>query len=385
MQRTRRLTLAALLAGAAAGVAMRAGAAGSNDRGAGRAAAAPGFADPITTPARPSERAVRAPVFALAQGDGGIALGVGPRGHILRSGDGGRSWVQVPCPVSSDLVAVAFSGPRTAWAVGHDGVMLASTDAGTSWSKRHDGLTLGALLVQHYEKRLAGQPAKAPPALARALDDARKAAAGGAALSLLAVWFRNEREGFIAGQFNLLLHTADGGASWQPWLERTDNPENLSLHAIAGDAQQVWIAGELGLVLRLAGSGAGARFERIESPYKGSWFALALERTSVLLVGLRGNAWRSDDGGASWRALATGTDQAINAAVLRADGGVALLTSRGRLLAGGPRETRLADVSPNPLAAGAAYALLPQGATALAVGTARGVQTVTLASPTSGS
>jgi photosystem II stability/assembly factor-like uncharacterized protein len=364
-------------------------------------AAAAEFADPIATPARLTERALRAPVFALAD-SAGVTLGVGPRGHILRSTDGGRGWQQVPSPVSSDLVAVAFAGPRAAWAVGHDGVMLHSTDAGSSWHKRQDGLGLGKLLVAHYEKLLATQPGEA---MQRALDEARKAAAGGAALSLLAVWFRDEREGFAAGQFNLLLHTSDGGATWQPWLERTDNPDTYSLHAIAGDGEQVWIAGELGLVLRLVRGGPGSsgnisgnshtstntssqngasatdRFERIESPYKGSWFGLAVEKSSVLLYGLRGNAWRSDDDGAHWRRLATGTDQAINAGLLRADGGVALLTGRGHLLLGRGAGGTLAAQPRSPGTATAAYALLPLGPRRLALGTREGVQALDLAAP----
>jgi photosystem II stability/assembly factor-like uncharacterized protein len=343
------------------------------------AAAAPGtaaeFADPIATPARLTERALRAPVFALAQSRG-ITLGVGPRGHILRSTDGGGTWAQVPCPVSTDLVAVAFAGPGTAWAVGHDGVMLQSTDAGATWRKRMDGFALGRLLVTHYTQLAAAQPTAA---VQRALDDARKAAAGGAALSLLSIWFRNEREGFAAGQFNLLLHTGDGGASWQPWLERTDNPDNYSLHAIAGDERQVWIAGELGHVLRLVGSGSEARFERVESPYKGSWFGLAVEQSSLLLFGLRGNAWRSDDGGAHWRQLATGTDQAVNAGALGRDGGVTLLTGRGRLLTAATRSATPAPLLRNGPLPGAAYTLLVATPQRLLLGTSQGVQALDLA------
>ncbi|NRF71997.1 glycosyl hydrolase [Aquincola sp. S2] len=342
------------------------------------AAFAADFADPIATPARLTERALGAPVFALAE-SAGVTLGVGPRGHILRSTDTGRSWQQVPSPVSSDLVAVAFAGPRAAWAVGHDGVMLHSTDAGASWHKRLDGHGLGKLMVAHYEKLAAAQPGEA---VQRALDEARKAAGGGAALSLLTVWFRDEREGFAAGQFNLLLHTSDGGASWQPWLERTDNPDTYSLHAIAGDASQVWIAGELGLVLRLVRGGAGAadRFERIASPYKGSWFGLDVSQSSVLLYGLRGNAWRSDDGGAHWRRLDTGTDQAINGGLLRPDGGVALLTGRGLLLLGS-RDGALARQPRGADAPAAGYALLPLGPRRLALGTREGVRALELATP----
>jgi photosystem II stability/assembly factor-like uncharacterized protein len=246
-----------------------------------------------------------------------------------------------------------------------------------------DGHGLGKLLVSHYEKLAATQPGEAAQ---RGLEEARKAAAGGAALSLLSVWFRNEREGFAAGQFNLLLHTSDGGASWQPWLERTDNPDTYSLHAIAGDAHQVWIAGELGLVLRLVRGTAGAadRFERVTSPYQGSWFGLAVEPSSVLLYGLRGNAWRSDDGGAQWRRLDTGTDQAINSGLLRPDGGVALLTGRGLLLLGSSRDGALARQPRGSDAPNAGYALLPLGPRRLALATREGVRAFDLAAPPAG-
>jgi photosystem II stability/assembly factor-like uncharacterized protein len=363
-----RLLAAALVAGSAAAFA---------------AAYAADFADPIATPARLTERALRAPVFALAD-SAGITLGVGPRGHILRSTDSGRSWQQVPSPVSTDLVAVAFAGPRTAWAVGHDGVMLQSTDAGSSWQKRMDGHGLGKLMVAHYEKLAVSQPGEAAQ---RALEEARKAAAGGAALSLLSVWFRDAREGFAAGQFNLLLHTSDGGATWQPWLDRTDNPDTYSLHAIAGDAHQVWIAGELGMVMRLVrGSGGAAdRFERVASPYKGSWFGLDVSQSSVLLYGLRGNAWRSDDGGAHWRRLDTGTDQAINSGLLRPDGGVALLTGRGLLLLANSRDGALSRQPRGADAPNAGYALLPLGhPRRLALATREGVRAVDLAAPPAG-
>ncbi|HEX6704641.1 MAG TPA: YCF48-related protein [Albitalea sp.] len=340
--------------------------------------AAAEFADPVATPAELTEHALRAPVFALAHGTGAVALGVGPRGHILRSSDGGKTWAQVPCPVSTDLVAVAFAGATHAWAVGHDGVMLHSDDAGVTWRKRMDGFELGKLLVDHYTRLAAARPT-AP--VQRALEDARKAAAGGAALSLLSVWFRDEREGFAAGQFNLLLHTADGGASWQPWLERTDNPDAYSLHAVAGDARQVWIAGELGLVLRLVGSGDDARFERVESPYKGSWFGLAVAPASLLLYGLRGNAWRSRDAGAHWQRLDTGTDQPVNAGLIDNDGSVTLLTGRGLLLTSNGAAQRLVPLPRDGAPLGAGYALLATPTRRLLLGTAHGVQAVEPAAP----
>ena len=91
--------------------------------------------------------AASAPVHALARVDDDHVVGVGPRGHILRSSDRGKTWVQQPSPVSTDLLAVHFPSARQGWAVGHDGVVLHSADGGVSWKRVLDGRTLGAAMV----------------------------------------------------------------------------------------------------------------------------------------------------------------------------------------------------------------------------------------------
>jgi photosystem II stability/assembly factor-like uncharacterized protein len=198
-----------------------------------QAAGAASFVDALDTPARLSPRAVRSPVFALAPVDADHIVGVGPRGHILRSADRGKTWTQQPSPVSTDLVAAHFPTPKLGWAVGHDGVVLRSTDGGVSWTRVLDGRGLGKLMVSYYEKVLGA----GDQSVSKALADAKRMAAEGPTKPFLSVFFRSEREGWLVGQFNLILYTADGGATWEPWLDRTENPEGLSLHAIraAGD------------------------------------------------------------------------------------------------------------------------------------------------------
>ena len=170
---------------------------------------------------------------------------VGPRGHILRSADRGKTWEQRPAPVSTDLLAVQFPSPTQGWAVGHDGVVLHSTDGGLSWRRVLDGRSLGPMMVAYYEKKGA---AGRSGARAGARRGASAWPRTGPTRPFLAVHFRNEREGWVVGQFNLILHTADGGATWEPWLDRTDNPDGYSLHAIRQAGDQVVIVGELGLV-----------------------------------------------------------------------------------------------------------------------------------------
>ena len=292
---------------------------------AGSAAERP-FADPLDTPARLSPRAVISPMFALARVDDDHVVAVGPRGLVLRSADRGRSWAQQATPVGTDLLAVQFPTPQLGFAVGHDGVVLRSTDGGSSWQRVLDGRSLNKLLVAWYEKRAASGDADA----SRLLDEAKRMAEDGPTRPFLSLHFRNEREGWLVGQFNLILHTRDGGTTWEPWLERTENPDAYSLHTIRAAGDDVVIAGELGLVLRL--DAAAGRFRRVETPYQGSWFGLVASRDTWVAVGLRGSAWRSTDHGASWKALATGTTAAINGGVFLDERRFVLVTQQGQIL-----------------------------------------------------
>lgn len=310
----------------------------------GPASAAP-FADPLETPARISALALQAPVNALAAVDADHVVAVGPRGHILRSADRGKTWRQQPAPVGVDLLAVQFPAPALGWAAGHDGVVLRSRDGGVSWQRVLDGRRLGAMMVSYYEKKAAAGDS----ASAKALQDAKRMAADGPTRPFFAIHFRDEREGWLVGQFNLVLHTTDGGATWEPWLDRTDNPDAYSLHAIHAVGNEIFIVGELGLVLRL--DAAAGRFARVRTPYPGSWFGFAARGDVIVAVGLRGSAWRSSDGGANWKALHSGTSAAINSAIFLADGRLVLATHLGELLVSddlGERFTALPRTAAQP-------------------------------------
>ncbi len=330
------------------------------------------FVDLLDAPARMTPRSLRAPAYALAVVDAEHVVAVGPRGHILRSADRGKTWEQRPAPVSTDLVAVQFPSPAQGWAVGHDGVVLRSTDGGLNWRRVLDGRSLGALMVSYYEKKgVAGNPA-----LARAHDEAKRMAEEGPTRPFLSVHFRDEREGWVVGQFNLILHTADGGATWEPWLDRTDNRDGYSLHAIRQAGDQVVIVGELGLVMRL--DAAAGRFVRIETPYPGTWFGMAASKDAIVAFGLRGTAWRSTDAGASWKALATGTHAAVNGGVVLPDRRLVLVTQAGEVLIGPGLGASFVPMAPMP-GLGAAYDVVSMETDWLLLAGPSGVQRLAMA------
>jgi photosystem II stability/assembly factor-like uncharacterized protein len=322
------------------------------------AAPAADFTDLLDVPAQASPLAARGLINGLALA-GQRVIGVGQRGHVVYSDDQGKTWAQAAVPVSSDLVAVSFPTPQRGWAVGHDGVILHSSDAGATWVRQLDGRGLGELMLAHYK-------AKGDQAW---VTEAERFAAQGADSPFLDVWFADERHGFVVGAFNLILRTTDGGASWEPWLDRSDNPQALHLYAIRPAAGELFIAGEQGLVLRL--DAAADRFVALETPYKGSFFGLVATPDAVIVFGLRGNAFRSTDRGATWHQVETSVQEGLTSGVALGDGGVLLASQAGRLLLSRDGGVRFAPVKLERTLPAAA--VQPLGADMAVVGGPRGL------------
>lgn len=297
-------------------------------------AAQAAFQDPLDVPAQISVQTQRGRTLAVKRA-GEKLVAVGAKGLIQVSTDGGRQWRQVPCPVSTDLVALNFASPKLGWAVGHDGVVLHTADAGEHWVRQLDGRALAeqikARLVQ-----LEADPASDPKLKA----EVSAFVAEGAAKPLLDVHFLNEQEGFIVGAFNLALRTVDGGKRWVLINDLTRNPEGLHLYAMAHEGSTLYVAGERGLLRRWRAE--LGRFDALTVPYGGSLFGVVARAGELVVFGMRGQAWRSVDAGQSWKRLAVDTTASLVAGTWLADGRLALVSQSGQLFVGKPGDAQLA-------------------------------------------
>lgn len=305
--------------------------------------------DPLETPARLSDLAKARLITSLARAGEHAVVAVGQRGQILRSDDGGKRWTQARVPLSSDLTAVQFVDATTGYAVGHDGVVLKSEDGGATWVRLLDGRAANDLLLKHMQAIVAaggGDDAR------KLLEEAKRNVDAGPDKPFLDLWFANATDGFIVGAYNLIFHTSDGGKTWQPWFDRTENPKLLNLYAIRPAGGALYIAGEGGLLLKL--DTAAQRFKALESPYKGSFFGLVGTSTGVLAFGMRANAFVSHDAGQTWRAAPTGLAASITAGDARPDGRVVLVDQAGNVAEsrdGGDSFVRVTAQPPMPLTA----------------------------------
>src|SRR5258705_1817766 len=257
-------------------------------------------------------------------------VAAGQRGHLLWSDDRGRTWTQAEVPVSSDLTALAFPDPQHGWAVGHDGVVLVTADGGKTWTRQLDGRRISPLFS-------AAMTANWLPGSVR--DQISVLAQEGAALPLLDVWFDDEKSGFVIGAFNLILHTADGGLTWVPWLDRIESPKALPLYGVHRAGGALFIAGEQGLLLKL--DPAKQRFVPCPTPYQGSFFGVTGNDRVVLAYGLRGNVFRSADAGKSWEKIETGLEVALVAGSRAGDDGFMLAAASGQVVS-------IGDAGPTP-------------------------------------
>jgi photosystem II stability/assembly factor-like uncharacterized protein len=274
-------------------------------------------ADAWRRPALAVKAPQRAVLLAAAQA-GARTVAVGERGIVALSDDLGASWRQAPSPVSVTLTMVRFADEKNGVAVGHGGTVLTTADAGASWHLRLDGRRLAEL-------------AKAAATTPAAQQDAERLLADGPDKPFLDVLQWDAKRLLAVGAYGLAFHSADGGESWTPWMDRLPNPKALHWYVARRAGNTLLLAGEQGLLAH--SNDGGQTFQTMNSPYKGSWFAGELRADGqTVLAGLRGNVWRSTDGGTQWAQLASPVPATITAMAVAPDGGLLLASQAGVVL-----------------------------------------------------
>jgi photosystem II stability/assembly factor-like uncharacterized protein len=305
----------------------------------------------LAEPALVSPKALGAATLAVARA-GERLVAAGERGTVLWSDDGGKAWQQAQVPVRAGLTTLRFVDANHGWAAGHLGVILKTSDGGKTWTQQLDGL----------------QAAQAM--LTAATDDAgRRAAQRLVEEGADKPWFDLEaidaHQAVAVGAYGLAMATRDGGRTWTPLPTRAANPRGLHLYGVRVVDGLWFIAGEQGLLMHSADGGAS--FTALASPYKGSFFGLLAARSGTLLAyGLRGSVYRSADAGDHWDKVDLGTPLSLQAGLERR-GELSLLAQNGELFTSSDDGRSFTRQSPpaGPLPA-AGLAVAPDGAWVIA-------------------
>lgn len=149
--------------------------------------------------------------------------------------------------------------------------------------------------------------------------------------ALLDVLFLDPQRGFAIGAYGLLLRTTDGGRNWIR-IEDSIAAEGLHLNAMTRlNDGSLFIVGEQGMMARSTDDGAS--WQRLQSPYESSLFAVAARGASGAVVGgLRGNAFQTADVAASaWTRIDNDSVQSIFGITDLGDGSFAFAGLNGTL------------------------------------------------------
>ncbi len=256
--------------------------------------------DVLELPAVKSEIASESLIYTIREFHG-TYYATGIQGHILYSADGGDTWTQAEVPVRSSITDIYFATPELGWAVGHEGVILHSADGGKSWVKQFDGLRYGSEGLAYYQELAAQHPDDDYyPYLA---DEMQFAIEQGADKPFFKVHFHDEKFGHALGAYGMIMRTLDGGANWEHVLHTTDNDSFYHVFDIAPlpESGRFFLAGEAGLFM--IGDVNTQTATKIEnSPWEGSFFTVvAASDGSLVLGGLRGRMFRTEDAGETWQ------------------------------------------------------------------------------------
>lgn len=281
--------------------------------------------DLLNQPAKMSSLATNSVLLSITSA-GDRLVAVGERGFILSSEDNGKNWQQSQVPVSVTLTKVSFINDKTGWAIGHGGVVLKSEDAGNSWTKIFDGAVAAQIELQ---------AANAENDFSRAskwrLKEAQNLVSSGPDKPFLDLYFFDENKGLIVGAYGLVFATSDGGLTWRSLIGHVPNQFGMHLYNIHPVDGSVYLVGERGVVFK--GDQQLINFEKIETPYKGSFFGMINSiNNDLILFGLRGNILRLANDNPDWQHSTMPQPVALTAGIKLSGGELILVDETGQVL-----------------------------------------------------
>ena len=170
------------------------------------------------TPGRGGRRGgIRANLMGIQMISETTGFIAGSENTILKTTDGGETWVGSSerarvGETRNNLENIWFVSPTTGWVIGSFGTLLHTADGGENWEKRDPG----------FDNNLFG------------------------------IYFIDENTGWICGQESLILHTTDGGATWNQ--QKTESIDDLH-DIIFVDAMVGWAVGGYNTILHTTDGG----------------------------------------------------------------------------------------------------------------------------------
>ncbi|MFQ5605052.1 MAG: WD40/YVTN/BNR-like repeat-containing protein, partial [bacterium] len=222
---------------------------------------------------------------------------------VFRTHDGGLNWAMKDEGLTGDLSDLSAVNADTAWVAGDDG-LFQTTDSGETWANKLSSNYVGKELVFFPDGR-HGWAVLDRHKIYRSADGGEQWENLTKSVSEVEFWsvdFVDEQTGWLAGSGGIILHSQDGGVTWQQQMIDTDARLN---HVCFLDELTGWVVGWNGLIAKTLDGGLNWSIHSQDrggrSPHWASYFIDPLTGWVVGGdVGEQGWILHTGDGGLNW-------------------------------------------------------------------------------------
>jgi len=185
------------------------------------------------------------------------AVAVGNEGVLLTTDDGGNHWAEMDVPkteVADKLIRVHTYADGEAWAVGEYGKILHSVDYGQTWiqARESEDVILNDIIkLPNQTVITVGEFGRILISMDNGQHWAEVETEAESESSLMALDFINESEGVAVGLDGLILRTQDGGMSWQQSTQHDYEMHEHLMDVVWDTTRQGWfVVGNKGVWLQ---------------------------------------------------------------------------------------------------------------------------------------
>jgi len=225
-------------------------------------------------------------------------------GVLLKTTNGGLSWLNITTDTMPDLSSVVFTNPSTGYLVSHSQI-LKTIDAGAHWFPVFKGENYFLQTAYFFDSDVGFVTGIAGTVL-KTTDSGLNwnVLNSGTSAQLHSVFFTDSQTGYIAGyqnqtgnSYGFILKTNNGGATWDSVSTSNFLPESI----VFTDANTGFAACATAILKTTDG---GERWINVNNSGIDGFIAVAFPNSATgFAVGQNGNIVKTSDGGIHWTAL----------------------------------------------------------------------------------
>ncbi|WP_373520041.1 YCF48-related protein [Aquiflexum sp.] len=238
-----------------------------------------------------------------------LGLMVGEGGDVYRTTNGGQTWQLSNAGTQRTLKSVKFLNETRAYAVGENGEVFRSTNGGQSWARQSVGTTSN-LNSLYFVNQDTGYIATSQGQVIRTFNGGNNwnVQNTGQTKSLADIHFTSGMVGYAVGQQGTLIKTTNAGLNWTLLNSGTERDLNTVSFNRSNPNFGVFL-GENATILRTAN--AGTTIDGININNTQNYNSVSFRRSSnvVFAVGENGFVISSNNSGTSWAVRLSGRDK----------------------------------------------------------------------------